>query len=107
MDSLRVAGQRLEAQLFGSAAPLRGSAPVVVVPPASLHGVPWAILPSLADRPVSVAPSARAWLRALSTPAPATGSVVLVRGPGLESDGAEVPVLAELYAGDIVFEGGK
>jgi tetratricopeptide (TPR) repeat protein len=111
MDSLREAGRRLEAQLLGgttmTAAPLGGSTAVVVVPPASLHGVPWAILPSLADRPVSVVPSARAWLRALFTPAPANGSVVLVRGPGLESDGAEVPVLADLYTGATVFECGK
>ena len=38
--------------------------PVVVVPTARLHGVPWALLPTLADRAFGVVPSAAQWLRA-------------------------------------------
>jgi tetratricopeptide (TPR) repeat protein len=106
MDTLRDSGRRLEDLLLGDAATRLGDAPVVVVPPATLHAVPWAILPSLADRPVSVAPSARAWLRARDA-RPADNRVVLVRGPGLESDGAEVPILAERYGDATVLEHGK
>ena len=41
-----------------------GDGPVVIVPTGRLHPVPWALLPALSDRVVSVAPSARAWMRA-------------------------------------------
>ncbi len=110
-ELLRSSGRNLQRLLLGDAAAAGsarlGDGPVVVVPPASLHGVPWAILPILADRPVSVAPSAKAWLRARSAPVPPAGAVVLVRGPGLGSGGAEVPVLAERYGDAIVLEHGK
>jgi CHAT domain-containing protein len=60
---------------------------------------------------VSVAPSAACWLRAaaddLTDVRP--GPVVLVRGPGLASRGAEVPQLAADYADDsetVVLGGG-
>jgi hypothetical protein len=106
MDTVKESGRRLEHLLLGGATKRLGDAPVIVVPPASLHAVPWAILPSLADRPVSVAPSAKAWLRA-SEARPADNRVVLIRGPGLESDGAEVPILAERYGDATVLEHGK
>jgi hypothetical protein len=70
---------------------------VVIVPPGRFHAIPWALLPSLRDRVVSVAPSARAWLRARSATPPAPRHVVLARGPGLGTGGAEVPLLAPLY----------
>jgi CHAT domain-containing protein len=65
----------------------------VVVPTARLHGVPWAMLPVLAGRAFTVAPSAAQWLRARAA-TPATEQVVLLAGPGLGTGGAEVPVLA-------------
>ena len=37
--------------------------------PARLHTIPWTLLPALRDRVVSVAPSARAWMRAHAAPA--------------------------------------
>jgi CHAT domain-containing protein len=46
---------------------------------------------------VSVAPSASAWLRAHTAPVPDHRHVTLARGPGLASDGAEVPLVARLY----------
>ncbi len=55
--------------------------------------------PALRDRVVSVAPSARAWLRARAAVPPARRRVVLARGPGLATDGAEVPALAPMYDG--------
>ena len=71
-----------------------GDAPVVIVPPGKLHAVPWALLPALGSRVFSVAPSAQAWLRARAAKPPGSRRVTLARGPGLTTDGAEVPVLA-------------
>jgi len=45
----------------------------------------------------SVAPSANAWLRAQAARPPTRRHVALARGPGLITDGAEVPLIAKLY----------
>jgi CHAT domain len=71
--------------------------PVVIVPPSRLHSIPWALLPALGNRVFSVAPSAGAWLRAHTAPPPPGRPVTLARGPGLATDGAEVPLIAPLY----------
>jgi hypothetical protein len=88
-------GETLERVLLGEAAAQVGERRVVVVPPGKLHAVPWGLLPHLRSRAVSVAPSAASWLRAkraalddIQNAAP--GAVVLVRGPGLASEWAEV-----------------
>ena len=94
---LAVAGPRLEAATLGSAAALLRDGPLVVVPPGRLHAIPWALLPALARRPFSVAPSAGAWLRAHSARPPARQHAVFARGPGLVTNGAEVPVAARMY----------
>ena len=94
---LAAAGPRLQQALLGPAVRYLGDGPVIIVPPARLQTVPWAILPALRDRVISVAPSAGAWLRAHAAPAPDHRRVVLARGPGLASDGAEVPSVARLY----------
>jgi hypothetical protein len=86
-------GERLERTLLGDAARLLRDGPLVVVPTAKLHGVPWALLPSLAHRPFAVAPSGAQWVRA-SEAQPRNGKVTLLTGPGLGTGGAEVPVLA-------------
>ncbi|MEU8810929.1 CHAT domain-containing protein [Streptomyces violaceoruber] len=96
---VEAAGARLQQLLLGPAAAHLGSGPVVVVPPGRLHRVPWALLPVLRDRVLSVSPSASSWLRARDTAPPPGGRQVLVRGPGLASGGAEVPELSERYAG--------
>ncbi|MGW0583066.1 CHAT domain-containing protein, partial [Streptomyces sp. NPDC002920] len=98
------AGRRLEELLLGPAAARLGSGPVVVVPPARLHRVPWALLPSLRERVVSVSPSASGWLRAHATEPPPGGKHVLVRGPGLATGGAEVPEVAGRYGTPTVLE---
>nr|WP_206439134.1 CHAT domain-containing protein [Streptomyces scabichelini] len=102
---LEAAGRRLEELLLGAAASRLGSGPVVVVPPAMLHRVPWALLPSLRERVLSVSPSASSWLRAVETEPPPDGGHVLVRGPGLATGGAEVPELADRYGSTTVLEG--
>jgi CHAT domain/Tetratricopeptide repeat len=89
-------GDRLERMLLGDAARLLPDGPVVVVPTARLHGVPWALLPAMAGRPFSVVPSAAQWLRARAA-TPGDGRLVLLAGPGLGTGGAEVPVLARQH----------
>jgi len=101
-------GQTLEQVLLGEAGAHTGDGHVIVVPPGRLHSVPWSLLPGLRSRAVSVAPSAASWLRARRTVSDtvlddygldaSAGSVVLVRGPHLASEGAEVPQLAADYA---------
>jgi CHAT domain-containing protein len=68
--------------------------PLVLVPSGPLHGVPWSALPSCAGRPVTVAPSATAWLRASGRIAPARAPV-LVAGPRLPAANTEVAALAQ------------
>ena len=98
-------GQTLERVLLGNAAAHVGNGKVVVVPPGKLQAVPWDLLPCLRSRAVSVAPSAAAWLRARRVAGDAenaeAGTVVLIRGPGLASQGAEVPQLAADYVAEV------
>jgi len=111
---LAVKGEQLDRSLLGQAGDLLGDGNLVIVPPGRLHAVPWGLLPRLRSREVSVAPSAASWLRARQAasrpvgkaadlaagvaPAHPDGPVVLVRGPGLTSRGAEIPRLAAEYA---------
>ncbi|WP_255311162.1 CHAT domain-containing protein [Streptomyces viridosporus] len=101
---VEAAGRRLEELLLGPAAAHLGTGPVVIVPPGRLHRVPWALLPSLRERVLSVSPSASSWLRAKETAPPPGGRQVLVRGPGLATGGAEVSELAGRYGGATVLE---
>ena len=113
MEILSRSGELLTEMVLGQATRHLGEGRVIVVPPGRLHAVPWALLPELNAREVSVAPSATTWLRARRTeraPGSADGPVVLVRGPGLASQGAEVPQLAADYGADaepIVLEHGS
>jgi tetratricopeptide (TPR) repeat protein len=91
------AGPSLQQALLGPAVRHLGDGPVIIVPTGKLHPVPWALLPALKDRVISVAPSASAWMRAHTASAPEHRHVTLARGPGLATDGAEVPLVAPLY----------
>lgn len=114
-DQLVTMGEKLERTLLGEASGQLGDGSITVVPPGQLHAVPWGLLPSLRSRAVSVAPSAASWLRARQAVASdgqsgGAGPVVLVRGPGLASHGAEVPRLAADYGGEskpLVLGGGN
>jgi CHAT domain-containing protein len=59
--------------------------------------IPWGLLPALRHCVVTIAPSAIAWMRAQRVRPPSRRHVILARGPGLVTDGAEVPVVARLY----------
>jgi hypothetical protein len=102
---LDTTGAELERAAIGSAGAALRDGPVVIVPPGRLHGIPWALLPVLRNRVFSVAPSAGAWLRAEILRPPTTRHVVLARGPGLATDGAEVPLVAMLHADATVLSG--
>jgi len=91
-------GTHLQEQLLAAAADDLGDGPVVIVPPAALHPVPWGLLPALADRNVTVAPSALAWLHGQRIEPPADRTVTVVAGPGLEGAQAEAAALADRYA---------
>ena len=94
---LLATGQRLEAELLGRAVRHLGEGEVIIVPPGRLHSVPWALLPALRDRVLSVAPSARVWLRARATRPPEGSRVVLASGPDLGAGGRETAALAAVY----------
>jgi tetratricopeptide (TPR) repeat protein len=104
---LAESGSTLERTLLGPAVRCFSGGPVIVVPPGRLHAIPWTLIPALRDRAVSVAPSARGWLQARRTRPPVHRRVVLARGPGLVSDGAEVMALAKLYDDPTVLGGGE
>jgi tetratricopeptide (TPR) repeat protein len=97
LSILAAAGPKLQDALLGPAVRHLGDGPVVIVPPGRLQSIPWAVLPALGDRVISVAPSAGSWLRAHAAVPPDRRHVTLARGPGLASDGAEVPLVARLY----------
>jgi hypothetical protein len=104
---LKAAGSDLQDAILGAAASRLGDRPVVVVPPGKLHTIPWALLPALSSRAFSVAPSAGAWMRAHAAPPPTRRQVTLARGPGLVTDGAEVPLVAQLYDEVTVLSGSE
>ncbi len=56
---------------------------------------------------ISVARPAGAWMRADAAPAPRQHHVTLARGPGLASDGAEVPLIAPFYDDVTVLAGSE
>ncbi|WP_158886795.1 CHAT domain-containing protein [Amycolatopsis anabasis] len=76
-----------------------GDGELVIVPIGPLYALPWAALPSLRGRPISVTPSATAWVAASSRPYPeeTSGPVVLVGGPGVPGAIGEVRQLRSVY----------
>lgn len=76
---------------------------LVIAPVGALHAVPWA---ALTRRPLTVVPSATAWLHARAAAAGrGSGRVVLAAGPSLPHAEAEIAALAELYPHATVLRG--
>jgi tetratricopeptide (TPR) repeat protein len=86
------AAQGLDEQLLAPLAARIGDRPLVLAPIGELQALAWSALPTCAGRPVTVVPSAAAWLRATRAPVP-DGPVVLVAGPRLAAADAEVTAL--------------
>ena len=78
---------------------------LVIVPTGALHATPWAALPSLAGRPVTVSPSLALWLELRRRRRGRRRQTVLVAGPRLPQSRAEVRSLAGLYDDPAVLEG--
>lgn len=70
---------------------------LVVIPTGPLQSVPWSALPSCANRPVSVAPSAALWYAARRREAQASAQVTIACGPGLPGACAEAEAVAAIY----------
>jgi tetratricopeptide (TPR) repeat protein len=80
--------------------------PVVFVPSGPLYGLPWGLLPSLAEVASVIAPSVMAWQTVVAAPmssGPLRSFVVV--GPGLRSGGAEARALQSLDATTQVLDG--
>ncbi|CCH80504.1 hypothetical protein BN12_980001 [Nostocoides japonicum T1-X7] len=92
------AARLLEERLLGPLGDL-GGRDLVVIPTGVLHSVAWGVLPRLEHRPVTVAPSARAWLRAQRAMPSRDrhARTVVVAGPGLPGAAKEVARLGVAY----------
>lgn len=77
--------------------------PLVLVPTGPLHALPWAALPSLAGRPVAVAPSVLSWLRAVRAAGDHGGrGTAWIAGPALEHAEPEVRSLHAVDGGRLL-----
>jgi tetratricopeptide (TPR) repeat protein len=106
------AARRLESLILEPVRGGIGNRPLVMIPTGSLHALPWAALPGLAGRPVTVAPSAALWLAASSAKpeteqVAANPAIALVAGPDLAGARAEVTDLAKRYGGAQVITGAR
>ena len=100
------AGERLQRALLGDMVGNLGAGGVVMSPTSRFHGVPWGLLPALAERAWTTAPSAALWMRARAIPKSTDGATVLVVGPGLASGGAEVLGLKTQLPDAVLLAGG-
>lgn len=93
-SALRYTSDRLDEVLLRPLAETLADRPLVLVPTADLHALPWSTLRTCRARPFSVCSSAALWLRAVASACPrpptAPGETVLVAGPGLAHAEAEV-----------------
>lgn len=104
--SAQLRARRLDEQLLQPLAPIVGDRELVVVPTGDLYAVAWGALPSLRGRPVSVVPSATAWLTAMRTPSPRRpGGIVLAGGPDVWAAKDEIGRLRECYPDATLLDG--
>lgn len=76
---------------------------LVIVPVGPLYALPWAALPSLRGAPLSIAPSATAWVTAARRTGP--DLALLVGGPGVPGAVGEVGKLRTVYPGARLIDG--
>jgi len=85
-------------------AALSGNRPLVIVPTARLHAIPWAALPGCRGRGVTVVPSLRCWMRGREDArrTEANANAVWVAGPRLEHAESEVRALHRAGGGRLI-----
>jgi tetratricopeptide (TPR) repeat protein len=103
-ESIRHQIQVLTAEIIEPLRSRLGDDGVVLVPAGPLASIPWSVLPDLSGRPVTVSPSASAWLAAWLTGRDAAGQPqaappLLAAGPDLEHAAEEVTEIARSYPG--------
>lgn len=85
--------EALDRLLLDPVVDLIGDGSLVLVPTGALHAMPWAMLPRLRGRSMTVAPSAAIWWRVAAQP-PLDGPTVLVGAPSAAQAAAEVEQIA-------------
>jgi tetratricopeptide (TPR) repeat protein len=100
----RRSAQTLDELLITPLAPRLKDRELVLAPTGALHALPWAMLPSLRGRPLTIAPSAAIWLMCQGR-SYRRRPVVLAAGPHLRHARAELNAVAELYPGAITLHG--
>ncbi|WP_100498889.1 CHAT domain-containing protein [Geodermatophilus chilensis] len=96
LSLLRHTAEQLDARILGPLGAVLADRPLVVVPTGPLQSLPWQVLPSCRQRPVTVAPSAALWLEAHRRTGTGTATVVAA-GPGLPGARAEAETVARLH----------
>ena len=104
-QSVRQSAERLDALLIEPIRRAIGDRPVVIAPSGSLHALPWALLPTLDERVITVTPSARMWMAAVGRPVRRSPTVV-VAGPDLEHARVETTAVAGSYSDARLLQGG-
>jgi tetratricopeptide (TPR) repeat protein len=80
---------------------------IVLVVPAELLALPWAALPSLQDRPFTLAPTVTWWIDAALGKAAPTRSALVVAGPRLQEAAAEARGVAACHRRATVLAGAE
>ncbi len=78
---------------------------IVLIPPPSVFGVPWAMLPGIRDASIVINSSWSGWVHANRQPQIKDLACLFVAGPDLEAGAAEVDELADSDLGDLKLVG--
>jgi CHAT domain len=105
LEAVAESASALDRLLVQPLLPSVGGAPLVIVPTGRLHALPWAALPSLAGRPIQIAPSLATWIELTRRPRSRRLRIALVAGPRLRQAAAEIRALAAIYPGAIALHG--
>jgi hypothetical protein len=97
--SLQSGLHSVAAAIVDPIAPFTDDGPVIVAAAGSAAIVPWALLPGLSGRAVSVSPSVTAAIAGLGGVRPEPGGVLTVAGPEVPHGSREAEAVAEVYAG--------
>ncbi|MCC2028522.1 CHAT domain-containing protein [Microbacterium sp. YMB-B2] len=96
--------RRLDDLLLGPARPLLGDRRIVLTVPGILAGIPWAMLPTMAGRPFTIATSMSRWAQERHIPRGLTRAG-LVAGPRVPRGAGEVQAAASVWGEVTVLAG--